>query len=525
MQVSIIPESAPFNAEQRAWLNGFLAGWLGLQDSAGAPVQPAPILPTPPAPIVEDPLWHDSALPISERLILAEGRPLADRLMAAMAQLDCGACGYLCRTYSEAIASGSESKLNLCSPGGSETSKALKQIRNTTKPGTNGAVSNGKPTIPDIVTNTWSRLHPFAATILRSVRLNGPGSEKETRHVEIDLGDLGPTYRVGDSLGVIPTNCGELVDQLIAALGASGDERVANASGDEMPLQVALARDCCLSEINEDILVLLADAATDADEADTLRRMVEDDAPLAGLDVLDVLHRFPSARPSPRDLLRSLSELRPRLYSISSSPKRHPGQVHLTVARVAYDAHGRSRKGVASTMLADRVETGSQVRVFVQPSHGFTLPADPDAPIVMIGPGTGIAPFRAFLHERDAIGARGKNWLFFGDQRGTCDFLYEDELNDLAARGVLTRLDTAFSRDQDRKVYVQHRMLEHGGGLFAWLEAGAHVFVCGDARRMAVDVDRALREVVRVHGTRDDDAAAAYVRDLAFAGRYLRDVY
>jgi sulfite reductase (NADPH) flavoprotein alpha-component len=525
MQVSIIPESAPFNAEQRAWLNGFLAGWLGLQDSAGAPVQPAPILPTPPAPTVEDLPWHDSALPISERLKLAEGRPLADRLMAAMAQLDCGACGYLCRTYSEAIASGSESKLNLCSPGGSETSKALKQIRNTTKPGTNGAVANGKPTSPAIVTNTWSRLHPFAATILRSVRLNGPGSEKETRHVEIDLDDLGPTFRVGDSLGVIPTNCGELVDELIAALGASGDERVANASGDEMPLRVALARDCCLSEINEDILVLLADAATVADEAATLRRLVEDDTPLAGLDVLDVLRRFPSARPAPRDLLRSLSELRPRLYSISSSPKRHPGQVHLTVARVAYDAHGRSRKGVASTMLADRVETGSQVRVFVQPSHGFTLPVDPDAPIVMIGPGTGIAPFRAFLHERDAIGARGKNWLFFGDQRGDCDFLYEDELNDLAARGVLTRLDTAFSRDQDRKVYVQHRMLEQGSELFAWLEAGAHVFVCGDARRMAVDVDRALREVVRVHGARDDDAAAAYVRDLASAGRYLRDVY
>ena len=277
--------------------------------------------------------------------------------------------------------------------------------------------------------------------------------------------------------------------------------------------------------MNEVLLDRLADVATDPGELARLGELIKDDSPIAGFDVLDVLRAFPSARISIEEFVASLSPMKPRLYSISSSPKRHAGQVHLTVRRVGYEFNGRVRKGAASTMLADRVQPDSPVRVFVQPSHGFSLPADPDAATILIGPGTGIAPFRAFLHERDAVGATGKNWLFFGDQRSEYDFLYENELSDFLRRGVLTRLDTAFSRDQGGKVYVQDRLREKGAELFSWLETGAHLYVCGDAKRMAADVDRALREVVRDHGSMTDNQAKAYVARLASEGRYKRDVY
>jgi sulfite reductase (NADPH) flavoprotein alpha-component len=556
MDIMLIPETAPFNAEQRAWLNGFLAGWLGLRETngingtngttlngvaaLGAALNGAatPALPATETKAEAEP-WHNPALPIDERLKLAEGKPLARRLMAAMAQLDCGSCGYLCKTYSEAIANGSETSLTLCSPGGSETAKALKRLVKENKSGTDGAATNGTATNGAVKNGTaangvvkpcsnglngWSRKHPFTAKLLRTVNLNGPGSEKETRHIEIDLAG-GPSYEVGDSLGIFPENCGALVDDLIAALGAKGEEPVPTVSGAETTLRDALARHCCLKEISEDLLEQLAHEATDTEEASQLRALVDDDAPISGFDVLDLLRRFPSARLSPADFVAALVELKPRLYSISSSPKRHAGQVHLTVRKVEYKFNSRLRKGVASTMLANRVEPGAPLRVFVQKSHGFTIPAALNAPVIMIGPGTGIAPFRAFLHERDVVGAKGSNWLFFGDQRSTEDFLYEDELTDFLRRGLLTRLDTAFSRDQSAKIYVQHRILQRGEELFAWLEHGAYVFVCGDAKRMAADVDRAFREVVREHGRMSEEQAATYVARLASSGRYCRDVY
>ena len=524
MEIVLVPESAPFNAEQRAWLNGFLAGWLGLQEAAA--VQSAPPLSAPapdPSPEPEPEPWHDPALGLDDRLKLAEGQPLPRRLMAAMAQLDCGSCGYLCRTYSEAIASGDESSLTLCTPGGSDTAKALKRL---VKEG--GAAKNGDAAHVNGAAKPkgagWSRENPYRARLRRSVNLNREGSEKETRHVEIDLGDDGPAYQVGDSLGIFPTNCDALVDDLLAELRATGEEVVGTPKNGRVPFREALSHHACLTEVTDSLLALLAGSAS-GDEAAAIRDLIDDDAPIAGCDVLDVLRRFPGDRPSAPAFAAALSPLRPRLYSIASSPSRHAGQVHLTVRRVAYEANGRVRKGVASTLLADRIAPGSTLRVFVQKSHGFTLPADPDAPVVMIGPGTGVAPFRAFLHERDARNANGPNWLFFGDQRRAHDFLYEEELADLLGRGRLTRLDTAFSRDSERKLYVQHRILEQGAELFRWLESGAHVYVCGDARRMAADVDRALREVVKAHGGRDDGGAKAYLAALASSGRYARDVY
>ncbi|MDR3637750.1 MAG: sulfite reductase subunit alpha [Isosphaeraceae bacterium] len=519
MDISLIPDTAPFNSEQRAWLNGFLAGWLGLVPNGASSAPPLPPVPSKEA--VPEP-WHDPALALDDRLRLAEGQPLPGRLMAAMAQLDCGSCGYLCRTYAEAIAGGTETRLSLCSPGGSETSKTLKRLVKERAPSANGhangAAVNG---VAKPVTDGWSRENPYSARLVRTVNLNRTGSEKETRHIEIELGADGPSYAVGDSLGIYPENCGALVDELIAALGARGDEEVSPGTS----LRTILSERSCLSEVTEGLLQGLAAAASDPAEAAGLRALIDDDGPIAGCDVLDVLQRFPSARPHLADFVACLSPLRPRLYSISSSPKRHVGQVHLTVRRVFYEHNGRSRKGVASTMLADRVAAGSALRLFVQKSHGFRLPSDPTAPMIMIGPGTGIAPFRAFLHERDVTGATGKNWLFFGDQRGETDFLYEDELAEFLRRGVLTRLDTAFSRDQEMKVYVQHRLLERGAELFAWLEEGAFLYVCGDAKRMAADVDRALRAVVSQQGAMSPETADAYVASLAKSGRYKKDVY
>ena len=539
MDITLIPQSAPFSPEQRAWLNGFLAGWIGLTPPAGgigaASGSTSLAKPAETPPEAEPEPWHDPALALGDRLALAGARPLPKRLMAAMAQLDCGACGYLCRTYSEAIANGSEKRLSLCSPGGSETAKAIKALLKETAeapaPATNGVSKNGAPRngvartdAPRPTLNGWSREQPFTASLIRAQRLSGAGSEKSTHHVEIALGSDGPTYQVGDSLGIYPENCGQLVDEIVTALGARGDEPVTTSSGVATTLREALGAHCCLSQVEEPLLGRLAATSTEP-EASAIRALIDDDAPIAGFDVLDLLRRYPKARPGAADFVAALAAVRPRLYSISSSPLRHHGQVHLTVRRVTYPWNNRERKGVASTMLADRLDPGAQLRVFVQKSHGFRLPNDPTTPAIMIGPGTGVAPFRAFLHERDATGANGRNWLFFGDQRSAHDYLYQDELADFVARGVLTRLDTAFSRDQDAKVYVQDRILEQGAALFDWLQDGAYIYVCGDAKRMASDVDRALRAVVRREGKMTEESARAYVAGLSASGRYLRDVY
>jgi sulfite reductase (NADPH) flavoprotein alpha-component len=249
------------------------------------------------------------------------------------------------------------------------------------------------------------------------------------------------------------------------------------------------------------------------------------DGDAATLDVLAALEKFPGLRPDPEAFIEALEPLQPRLYSISSSPRVDPRRVALTVDAVRYEVGGRRRLGVASTFLADRVKPGDRVRVYVQKAHAFGLPADPSVPIVMIGPGTGIAPFRAFLHERMAAKAPGRNWLFFGHQRRDYDFFYEDELAGMKAAGVLTRLSLAWSRDRDEKFYVQDRMRELGRDLWAWLADGAHVYVCGDARRMAKDVERALVDIVAQHGARSTDEAIAFVAELKRTARYQQDVY
>ncbi|MEM6655820.1 MAG: sulfite reductase subunit alpha [Planctomycetota bacterium] len=536
MSYSLIPESAPFNEEQRAWLNGFLAGWTGAMGDAaegeavaaqlggGTAVLEAPAEEEED----EDFPWHDPGLAIDERMDLADGKPMKRRMMAAMAQLNCGACGYLCQTYSEAIASGEESNLTLCSPGGKETAEMLKKLAKEAAADDSGegaAAANGHAANGAAETNGaakpagYTRANPFTAAVVSCDNLNGEGSKKQTTHAVINLGDgdlaaQGLDYVVGDSLGVFPHNCPELVDELLDHVGAKEDD----------VLREQLINQYNLRDVEDELLERLAELATDPGEAEAVRSLIDSDE-LDSMDVLDVLRKAPSAKIGAAEFAGFLTEIAPRLYSIASSLKAHPGEVHLTVGKATTKVGDRVHKGVASTMFADRLLPGAPLKVYVHRSHGFTVPADPNAPMVMVGPGTGIAPFRAFLEERQATSAPGDNWLFFGDQHEATDFLYREQLDAMAADGLPLRLSTAFSRDQDEKVYVQDRMREHGAELFKWLEQGGYFFVCGDAKRMAADVDKALHAVVGEHGGLSWFDSKQYVEKLKTEGRYVRDVY
>ena len=361
----------------------------------------------------------------------------------------------------------------------------------------------------------FSKKNPFRAQMLKNVKLNGEEGERDTRHFEICLDGSGLEYEAGDALGVVPTNCPEVAAELIAALGFSGDEIVDTPGGEQKPLRDAFVNDYAITLPGKKLVAAIAERA--GAELDI--------GYLEGREIIDLVNDYPEAcKFSPQELVGLLGKLQPRLYSISSSPKAHPGEVHLTVATVRYESHGRERKGVCSTFLADRCN-GDGVRVFVHPSKAFKPPADRQAKMIMVGPGTGIAPFRAFLEERRETGAPGSNWLFFGNPHRKTDFLYKAELTKMIEEGHLDRFDTAWSRDGAEKVYVQDRMREHGEELWRWLDEGAHFYVCGDAKRMAKDVDVALHDVIANHGGLGEDGAAEFVSKMKKEKRYQRDVY
>jgi sulfite reductase (NADPH) flavoprotein alpha-component len=493
----LIPESAPFSAQQRAWLNGFLAGLYG---GASAPMSLGAV-PAATMTIDDDFPWHDPVLELPERMALAEGRPLPQRVMAAMGQLDCGQCGYMCRTYADALAEGREGSLSLCVPGGKQTQLTLKKLLGDVQITPNVQTKPAQPGLP--------------VRVVSAEPLTRSGSSKDVRHVIVDLRASGLTYTPGDSLSVAVPNDPALVDTLLAELGTD-DEAVRASLSNELDIARPLDR----------TLDLLAMVATHPRHAASLRALAdgENGAEPADADLLDLLQAFPSARPPLTELLRSLPPLRPRLYSIASSQRVTPNEVHLCVAVVRETRRGRVRHGVASGFLADRAIAHGEIRASIQASH-FRLPADPRTHVIMCGPGTGIAPFRAFLQERAALGIKGRTWLFFGDRQRAYDFIYEDELKAWLADGTLSRLDAAFSRDQARKDYAQHRMAEHAADLWRWLQDGAHFYVCGDATHMARDVDAALRRIAMIEGELDEAQARDFIVALARQGRYQRDIY
>ncbi|MET0896699.1 MAG: sulfite reductase flavoprotein subunit alpha [Mycobacterium sp.] len=366
----------------------------------------------------------------------------------------------------------------------------------------------------------WHRKNPFSAELRTRRLLTGPGSDDEVWHYEIDLADSGLIYQAGDSLGVHPVNDPALVDALLARLGRAPGDTV---PGRELPLGPLLSEHFEIRTPSRPLQALVAARTTDAEAAAALSSAdpATLDAWLYGRDLLDLLDLPGLTDLSADEVLETLRPLQYRDYSIASSPVAHPDRVHLTVATVRYHRPDRPRAGVASAHLADRAQT---VRIHLQPNNAFRLPP-PQVPIIMIGPGTGVAPFRAFLQERAATGAGGKSWLFFGHRRRATDFLYEHELQGYLDSGVLSRMNLAFSRDGDGRTYVQHHLVAHAAEVFTWLEDGAHLYVCGDEKRMAKDVHAALHQVVSTAGGMDDDAAHAYLNELTKHHRYARDVY
>lgn len=578
--VPVIPDSAPFTLEQRAWLNGFIAGIfsrgaiqpVAQQAAGGQPAAPA----LKPLTILwgsqtgtAESLAKRAAKEAGKRGFAATTMDMAGFALAQLAQEQ--HVLVITSTYGDGEppdnAKALHAALKAAADGGTGSAPQLANLRFSVcalgdtnyvqfcqcgkdfdtaleKLGATRAVARvdcdldyeqkftawlteslraiGEAAAPAVAApaeapapkaeSGYSRSNPFPALLLTSHNLNGAGSGKQVNHVEFDLTGSGLVYEAGDALGVWAHNCPDHVADVLSALGCDGEEAVPAPDGSTTSLRRALTE---LYDLGKPPAELVAHFGGGSGGT-----------AVALHHVVDVLAARPDVKLAPADFVRTLKKLQPRLYSISSSPKAHAGQVHLTVGAVRYEVGGRARKGVCSTFLADRAQPGTtRVGVFVHSNKAFRPPASGDTPTIMVGPGTGIAPFRAFLHERRATGAKGRNWLLFGDQRAATDFLYREELAELMRAGVLTRLDTAFSRDQAEKIYVQHRMLENAAELFAWLEAGAHFYVCGDASRMAKDVDAALHRVVETAGHRTPEQAAAYVQSLRTAKRYARDVY
>ena len=542
-----LPDSAPFNAEQRAWINGYLAGlFSGSLNGEGQTNCLSPLTNLPSA-VSRGPLlflWG-SQTGSAERLAKKFAREAGSRGFEAKALgLDAFSPANLpearrvcivTSTYGDGempdnaqefwkglqngssprldgleysvLALGDRTYVQFCEAG-TLFDKRMEELggkrihprtdcdvdfevpagawfaglMEALAPGAATAASGQEPE-PEEETG-FNKSNPYPARLKTNRVIVGEGSAKETRHFEIVLNGSGLEYEVGDALGVMPTNCAEFVDEVLRAAGLGGEEILTLSGGLECSIREAL---------------------------------------LTKLDLAPFTSKLPTSGTSAGDLVAPLRNLQSRLYSISSSPKAHPGEVHLTVGIVRYQIEGKPRKGVCSTFLADRA--GDTVPVYIHKSPGFRIPADHAAPVIMVGPGTGVAPFRAFLEERRASGASGKNWLFFGDQHAKSDFLYREELEQMREEGILTRLSTAFSRDQEEKIYVQNRMIEHADELWAWLEEGASFYVCGDAKRMAKDVDAALHRIVEEKGGKDAESAAAYVSNLKQTKRYLRDVY
>jgi sulfite reductase (NADPH) flavoprotein alpha-component len=583
--IPFIPESAPFNAEQRAWLNGFFAGIFSRTTAASPSALPPSAL-TPLtivygsqtgtaeslakraakeagrrnfAATVMDMASLDFAQLKAEQRVLVivstygEGEPpdsakalhtaltnavKSDSNERPLASLRYSVCALGDTNYSQFCQCGKEFDAHLEKLGAAcvlprvdcdvDYEEAFTKWLDGSLSAL-GSKSGEAPQVAEVSAPSpaavdaepaYSKKNPFPARLLTSRNLNGPGSAKQVHHVEFDLETSGMIYEAGDALGVYAHNCPELVQDVLVALGCDGEEAVPTPDGSTTSLRRALAEYYDLGKPSAELVALCGAGLAVTARADGTA------ANSPPHHVIDALLGMAVTKISPTDFVRVLKRIQPRLYSISSSPRAHQGQVHLTVGAVRYDKEGRSRKGVCSTFLAERAQPGAtRIGVFVHSNKAFRPPSNGDTPMIMVGPGTGIAPFRGFLHERRATGAKGRNWLLFGDQRSTMDFLYREELVQLSREGLLTRLDTAFSRDQSDKIYVQHRMLENAAELFAWLEAGAHFYVCGDATRMAKDVDAALHQVIVTAGGKSAEQAAEYVQKLKATKRYARDVY
>jgi sulfite reductase (NADPH) flavoprotein alpha-component len=586
---ALIPEDAPFTPVQRAWLNGFFAALLAPAAPAEAPAAPpkppltvlfasqtgtaeglakklvkaakqkgfaaaarelgtldlGAIAKLENVAIVASTYGEgeppDSAKAFVEALAETSGTPLAGVTFAVLALGD--------RNYTHFCRFGATLDSRLADLGGTRLLERIecdvevdapfaqfrdaclhalesKATRDPASPPPTAA-AGGITDEDEEPAESWSRERPCPAALLANERLNSAKSDKDTRHIVLSLNGSGLSYAPGDALGVVPANAPEAVARVLEATGLDGTTPATLSDGSTLPLAEALTRRLAIGKLGQPTVIKFQEKAGSA----TLGRLLDPEnvqelnAYLWGRELIDLLVEYPGIVKTAEELISLLPRLMPRLYSISSSQRAHPNEVHITVGVVRYESHGRSRKGVASGFLADQGGEDGSVPIYVHRNPRFRLPEDPDRPIVMIGPGTGVAPFRAFLEERRALGAKGKTWLFFGERRAANDFLYRRELEGFLKDGTLTRLETAFSRDWAEKVYVQHRMLEFGEELWRWIVDGAHLYVCGDASRMARDVHRALQTIIVQHGRLSEAKAKLELQSLAAEGRYARDVY
>ncbi|KTR97629.1 sulfite reductase subunit alpha [Pantoea dispersa] len=584
MKIPYIPEDAPFNGEQKYWLAGFLAGLhsrlLVLEDKQTAPAAGASattqlhilfgsqtgnaealaqtaakaarakglvpvvqalgevdldVFATMRHVLIVTSTYGEGEMPDNAQLfwqaISASTAPRLEQMhFAVLAIGDTGYDGFcqagkfidmrLEQLGAKRVVDRIDCDIDYEEPSSEWIGSAMPQF--AASAGSSGTVLESAPEAPVIPGS--NKQNPYAAALVTNKRLSGEQSAKDIRHFEFDLSDSGLKYEAGDALGVIPVNDAGLVSLLLSELKADYETPV---PGFDRNLGDLLTYQFEISEPSRKLIEWVGQHTTNQellhvlqhDDKDTLANW------LWGKDTLDLLQLELKRSLSVPELVAMLRPLQHRAYSISSSSKAHPNQVHLTIASVRYHSGGRERKGVCSTYLAERVRRGEKPAIFISPNKAFRVPANNNAPLIMVGPGTGIAPFRAFLQERQATGAEGKNWLFFGDQHQEHDYIYADELAGWQQSGLLTHLDLAFSRDQEEKIYVQNRMLEKGAELYAWLQEGAYFYVCGDASRMAKDVDAALYEVVRQSGGLSSERAAAYIDQLKKDKRYLRDVY
>ncbi|MDT8852675.1 sulfite reductase subunit alpha [Pantoea dispersa] len=584
MKIPYIPEDAPFNGEQKYWLAGFLAGLhsrlLVLEDKQTAPAAGASatiqlhilfgsqtgnaealaqtaakaarakglvpvvqalgevdldVFATMRHVLIVTSTYGEGEMPDNAQLfwqaISASTAPRLEQMhFAVLAIGDTGYDGFcqagkfidmrLEQLGAKRVVDRIDCDIDYEEPSSEWIGSAMPQF--AASAGSSGTVLESAPEAPVIPGS--NKQNPYAAALVTNKRLSGEQSAKDIRHFEFDLSDSGLKYEAGDALGVIPVNDAGLVSLLLSELKADYETPV---PGFDRNLGDLLTYQFEISEPSRKLIEWVGQHTTNQellhvlqhDDKDTLANW------LWGKDTLDLLQLELKRNLSVPELVAMLRPLQHRAYSISSSSKAHPNQVHLTIASVRYHSGGRERKGVCSTYLAERVRRGEKPAIFISPNKAFRVPANNNAPLIMVGPGTGIAPFRAFLQERQATGAEGKNWLFFGDQHQEHDYIYADELAGWQQSGLLTHLDLAFSRDQEEKIYVQNRMLEKGAELYAWLQEGAYFYVCGDASRMAKDVDAALYEVVRQFGGLSSERAAAYIDQLKKDKRYLRDVY